>query len=630
MKKIFIILTIISILTSVSSCKQDDLLDVENRNSLNAGNFWRNQNDAEAGIYSVYSALQFSGVMGGSSVISFALLSESGRIGNVGDSPETIEIDDALVNSANNRIFTMWRDLYRVIFRANQVLENVPNIEMDETAKREILGEAYFLRGIAMFWLGTTFNQGNVPYPLVAASNLEETRGTAVPKAQVFEQIIDDLLKAQENLTGRSDWANEGLQGRATWGAATSILGKVYLYEENFTRAAEEFKKVIDSGQYQLTENIGDNFNEAGEHNRESIFEVQFFVNVEDDGAFGDGEGRNNDESTLRSKSWARGFGGFSNVFATHFISSLYRNEVLDPSAPINTPLVNVYEDGYDPDNNEADNAAFIIQEDRRFSVRSEASMAYEGDGTLFYGITTRGANGFVRVVSRGQTKKFMNILESAELNNSGINERVIRYADVLLMYAEALLRSQGDAGVPDALTYINMVRQRSGLVTLENLFNGVPTAPIILNTFPDLRPDPADTMVEANEKIAEINTINDGLDPTLKIEPQALNATNILRHLFNKERPAEFAWEGRGICWHDLRRRPANIGTGVERIRQLGEVIYTTTTFDVQNFEQLPEFIDNSLQDFRQRKVNFNEQDYFFPIPAQELIQNPGLNSGN
>jgi len=570
-----------------------------------------NQANAEAGIYSVYSSLQFNGVLGASATVNLALLSEAGRVGNVNRDPERLQFDDALVNSTNSNILTQWEDLYKIVFRANQVITNVPDIDMNETAKKEILGEAYFLRGLAMFWISTTFNEGNVPYPLISPTSLEEARFSIEERSFVINQIIEDLLTAQTNLKDRLNWASERLEGRATWGAVTSMLGKVYLYEENFTRAQEEFFKVIDSGEYALTPNIEDNFTEEGEFNSESIFEVQFFANIDNGGNFGDGEGSQPNESTLRPVLWTRGNGGFGFVFASHFISSLYRNEVIDPDSPLNTAPVTVYNTGYKPDNSAEQNEAFIEEVPRTFSVRSEASMAYEGDGSLFYTNSTR--ENFVRVLSRAQVKKFGNWKLVSEPRNSGINERVIRLADVYLMYAEALLREQGDAGITEALSYINQVRLRSGLVPLEELFQGVPTPPIIKNTFPDF------TDMEIQALIPEVH-------PSLLIQPQGLTATNILRHLFNKERPAEFAWEGRGICWQDLRRRPAEIGDGVQRIQELGDVLYTTTTLGVMPFEMDPDFIENSLQDFRFRKVNFSQDDYYFPIPAQEILQNPDL----
>ncbi len=624
MKKIAIILSFVILNTTFFSCSQDDLLEAENRNSLSAQNFWKTQRDAEAGIYSGYSSLQFNGVLGSTAVLALALQSEAGRVGNIGRRSESLEFDNALVNTTNQDIFRQWEDLYKIVFRANAVLANVPNIEMDETVKREILGEAYFLRGIAMFWLATNFNNGAVPYPIVLPQNLEETRFPIEERNVVFNQIIEDLTMAQTNLRGRLNWSNEKQEGRATWGAATSILGKVYLYEENFTRAAEEFKKVIDSGEYELVNDIAQNFNEEGEFNSESIFEVQFFINNPISGGnFGDGEGNNTNESTLRPTSWQRQGGGFGFLFSTHFTSSLYRNEVIDPNLPINQTPVTIYDEGYKPNASDADNAPFILSSDRTTSVRSNASIAFEDDGSLYYGQSTREV--FTRVLSRAQVKKFANHTLEAEPRNSGINERVIRLADVYLMYAEALLRGQGNAAIPEALTYINRVRQRSGLITLEALFAGVATSPIILNTFSNLKPDSGDTPVEAQAKIDEITAINDALDPTLKIPAQALTADNIVLHLFNKERPAEFAWEGRGICWQDLRRRP---GGPAARFIELGEVLYAPTTLDIADFEILPEFVENNLQDFQFRKVNFGPEDLYYPLPSQEIIQNPLLNN--
>jgi len=687
MKKVLIILGLISIIAS--SCDEDELLNPENRNQLNAENFWLNQSDAEAGIYSVYSALQFNGVLGGGATVTYAILSEAGRVGNVNRDPERLQFDDALVNSTNAQVLGIWEDCYKIVFRANQVIDNVPSIEMDEIAKKEILGEAHFLRGLAMFWISTMYNEGNVPYPLIAPDNLEEARFSIEERSFVTNQIEQDLLTAQTNLEDRLNWTSEGLEGRATYGAVTAILGKFYLYEEKFSSAAEEFKKVIDLGEYSLVPNIGDNFTEEGEFNSESIFEVQFFANIENGGNFGDGEGSQPNESTLRPVLWTRGNGGFGFMFATHFISSLYRNEVIDPNLPINQAPEVIFDEGYDPNLTDEDNEDNIIEVPRLRSHRSQASIAYEEDGTIYYNNSTKAA--FTRVFSRAQVRKFSNASTVAsEPRNSGINERVIRLADVYLMYAEALLREQGDGALTEALGYINQVRQRSGLLSLEELFNGVTIPPVIQSTFPDLDvrplneetedleeeqieissellaimnelqalnelpelteaqmirrseillriPEIEERIPEIEERIPEIameiaqiemdiDTMVPELPAILKIEPQALNATNVLGHLFNKERPAEFAWEGRAILWQDLKRRPSEIGTGVERIEQLGAVLYQSVTLDVQPFETDPMFIENSLQDFRFRKVNFDESDFYFPIPAQEILQNPDL----
>jgi len=674
MKKIIIIFTLTSVITSFLACNTDDILSPENRNSLSAENFWKNERDAEAGIYSVYSALQFPGVLGSDGITPLTMNTEASRIGNVGGNVNSVQFADGLVLSTNQRVLDMWRDLYQIVFRANQVLDNVPQIEMDETVKKEILGEAYFLRGLAMFWVADTYNKGEVPYPLSSPDKLEDARYGLETREFVYNQIFDDLLKAQTNLTDRLSWSSEKQQGRATWGAVTSILGKVYLYEENLTRAKEEFLKVIESGEYSLTPNIRDNFTEAGEFNTESIFEVQFFANlIDDDGNFGSGEGSQPDESSLRQVAWTRGEGGFGGVFTTHFISSLYRNDVINPNLPINNDEVLFYGKGFNSGDSPEEQSEFIETFPRTISHRSEASIAYEGDGTLFYEKTTTETS-FIRVFSRAQIKKFMDWETAGAPRSSGINERVIRLADVYLMYAETILREQGDAAVMEALTYINMVRERSGLVTLEKLFEGVGAPPIFRNTFQLRFADVSDTQIEefvtnviserylvadnkAEDSLLVLSVLPDlaagyngienddpqtqrdlradyfknldpdyfTIDPSLLILPQSLTATNIIRHLFDKERPAEFAWEGRGINWGDLRRRPKElIDGGAERIKQLGAVSYVPLTLGILPFE----FDDRetSLQDFRIAKASFNEDDFFLPIPSEELIQNPLL----
>ncbi len=172
-------------------------------------------------------------------------------------------------------------DYYKGINRANQVLENVPNISMDAGLKTRILGQAYFLRGLYFFYLVDFFN--NVALPLHSAQNPSQFFVPQSSAADGWKQVISDFTQASSmlpvsyaNITG----LDAGNVGRATKGAAMAYLGKALLFNQRFADAAVQFKAVIDLNAYSLVPNYADNFKEATRNNSESIFEVQFSRNV--------------------------------------------------------------------------------------------------------------------------------------------------------------------------------------------------------------------------------------------------------------------------------------------------------------------------------------------------------------
>lgn len=164
-----------------------------------------------------------------------------------------------------------WENQYIGIHRANLVLDNVVNIEMDETLKNRYLAEAKFLRAWFYFNLVKTF--GDVP--LVLEASLEAYELERTPKQQVYEQIITDLMEASQVLPEATEYES-GDKGRATKGAALAYLGKVYLYMENYPMAEEYFGRVINSGVYNLDSDYLGMFLRAGENSSEHIFQVQF------------------------------------------------------------------------------------------------------------------------------------------------------------------------------------------------------------------------------------------------------------------------------------------------------------------------------------------------------------------
>lgn len=393
----------------LGSCKK--YLDRAPLDSINTANFFKTAEDAEAAINGAYQPLQWpklyniriwsTDIWAGNSVVG---------AGGGTDGIETQDISNFVTATDNAAALDIWRGPAPGILRCNLVLKNVPGIDMDGTQKNRILGEAYFLRAHYYFILVRLF--GDVPLitePVTAEDNLRPSR---TPKEQVYNQIIDDLKKAIDLLPASYTGANIG---RATKGAATGMLAKVYLTLGNYTEAVTYCKQVTALG-YELNANYADNFNPATENSKESLFEVQYYGKTSY--SFWDNENQ---------ASWASTFMGPRNA---DFVGGGYGwNQPSDE-------FVSQYEPG--------DN-------------RKDKTILYEGcpafDGKDFKAsYSTTGYN----------VRKFLVPKSiSPDYDTNPLNWPVLRYADVLLMEAEALceLNQLNEAVVP-----LNEVRHRAGL----------------------------------------------------------------------------------------------------------------------------------------------------------------------
>ena len=187
------------------------------------------------------------------------------------DALYVLELDEFTFNSTNTAFLQAWQGNYHTIFRANLAIENIPAIEMDEPLKARYVGESRFLRAYCYFRLVQWF--GDVPLvtrPLNADEYYTQAR---TPKEQIYDFIEQDLLAAIDALPEKSDYASADL-GRATKGAARGILAKLYMVKHDFSKAAEYCDAIIQSGEYSLLTKYADNFMRVGENGAESIFEI--------------------------------------------------------------------------------------------------------------------------------------------------------------------------------------------------------------------------------------------------------------------------------------------------------------------------------------------------------------------
>jgi starch-binding outer membrane protein, SusD/RagB family len=418
--------------------ENEDLVQLDPTNDA-VDSFWKTDQDALEGVNAAYGSL----LTDGSYMRSTPLLLDAKADDARTNSPWASMYNVGHFNSnvADAAIYGWaFETYYQGIYRANQVLTNVPNIAFtDEALKSRILGQAYFLRGLYLFHAVNLFK--NVPLPTELAVYYPQKT-----QAEGWAQVISDFKTAAELLPTSYDGVSgldAGQKGRATKGAALGYLGKAYLFTKDFTNARTTFKQVIDLGIYSLVSNYRDNFTTANENNSESLFEVQFSrdaggVELGWGGAPASGWGK----TSARAITYAPRAFGWTDVQPTWALFNEYQEE----KTTANT---------IDP--------------------RLDATIFYNKPGTKLYG------KDFAEFYASSPAD--LNDLFCRKYQNSdgefadeydwrsGINERLLRYADILLMYAECL-NETGDT--PEAYGYIQMVRNRVGLPDLATVKPGM------------------------------------------------------------------------------------------------------------------------------------------------------------
>ncbi|HYG17297.1 MAG TPA: RagB/SusD family nutrient uptake outer membrane protein [Ohtaekwangia sp.] len=429
MKKILFI----TILTVFLSTSCDNNLDIVNPNQATVESFWKNEADAVAGVNAVYSTLH-RGAISRWMPFYYIIRSDEGK----STSPATDivnNMDHFLVTDYNFwGAYDIWKDIYVGVFRANQVLDNVPNIEMDESLKARVLGEAKFLRGLFYYNLASLW--GNVPLMLEASAPEDKPETSSVE--DVWAQVEKDLSEAADALP--PSYTGNDI-GRATKGAAYAMLAKAYMQQNKMAEALVPLEWLVEgegSTLYDLMPDYRDNFLVNTENNIESVFEWQFQLNPGEnhDDDTDDGRPDNLNYGTSIAQFFGPSGVGWSDGEANRWMIDEFLEETTvggerDPRLAASFLFDYTDEDGPD------------------------ATMIYGQTFTQRYGA------GDQRVWFR----KFQNDhWKDFEGYNSPNNWRYIRYADVLLMYAEAL---NAEGSTAAAYEYVDRVRERAGLEKL-------------------------------------------------------------------------------------------------------------------------------------------------------------------
>lgn len=367
--------------------------------------------------------------------------------GSTTDMADAYDFENWRTTSGNGLLLNFYRAQYQGIARCNLALKYISDMQVgiddNFTAemKARLLGEAYYLRAYYYFRLVRVF--AGVPLILEVMDSSDKWGQPRASVDAVYTQILADLTEAEKNLWLKSKYAEADL-GRATKGAAEAMLLKVNLYmaspywqayglkksaAECYADAKKWGEEVIKSGEYDLCADYEDNFTLVGENGKESIFEIQYA-----EVSWGD---------------YGEGFGFTAGSFTQILIRS--RSSKIGGGWGFNHPSQNLY-DEFEAGDPRRD-VAILIPADSL--IETPTVEYYLGNKMLNnkYGMYRDSAYG-----GCGYGKWGMHA------SRGPLNNRQIRYADVLLMYAEACLGA-GDAAT--AKEYINKVRARVGLAEI-------------------------------------------------------------------------------------------------------------------------------------------------------------------
>lgn len=398
-----------TLLLSATGC-QKDFLDRKPPGELTFEEFFKTAAQAEQATNAVYEQFRSFDCIALPYIACTDVLSDDADKGSTpNDGPLISDLDNFTMDATNPFVAPVYKGYYRAIARANVAIENIPKVDMDAALRDRLVGECKLLRAYSYLLLVQWF--GDLPLITKTLQNDEYYAQTRNPRADIYIQIEADLKEAVAALPERDTYAPTD-KGRASKGAARGLLAKLYMVKKDWANAEAQCMDIINSNKYSLLAKYGDNFLPIGENGTESVFEFQA-VALKTQQAAGPGSSPYNMVQGVRGNpnlGW-----GFNR-----------------PS----DALVAAYETANDP--------------------RRQATIFYEleilPDGT---GQIQKNAE----IINARFNQKAWVPAHSGLQDNGPGNIRILRYADVLLLAAEAKNELNKSA---EALPLLNQVRARA------------------------------------------------------------------------------------------------------------------------------------------------------------------------
>ncbi len=435
MKKIIILFFIAF---TVTNCSDDDII----RSSLTQiaeNNFWQSKEDAYLALNGVYSTLQNRSLYGGNlngwqGIPGFDGLGDNAFNQYKWEGPGLFM--EGNIDPSNGPILSFWTDHYRGIARVNSVIKNVQEISEDlipiET-KQELLGQGYFLRALLYFNLAVYFE--DVPL-ITEPQTLEDAY---VPKSSyddITAQIVADLKYASENLP---ESYPGNLYGYATKGAALGLFARVQLYNKVYDGEFGVLKlteQAMGLG-YALNSSYGDLFSLEGENSNEIVFSVRF----------------QRGDNTQSGETFSGTYAGSPKVDQR--------------------PMPNLVNDYYCTDGLPITESPLYNNTDQRLNrdPRALATIYFKGDQYYDDPVRTFPGNGPTKFGMRKYIRRGPDAEGNASFGEGSQDFYLIRYADVLLMRAEAMAETGDVAG---ATGLVNQIRARVNMPSVESVEGAV------------------------------------------------------------------------------------------------------------------------------------------------------------
>ncbi len=384
------------------SCSED-FIELAPPSDLNANDFYNSATDFELAVNAAYQNLTSGGMYNGLFRPCEMRSDNTYATWVSGSSFDLTSIYEFQVNSANTFVDTWWNDMYQTVLRCNLVTDRINDVEMDESLKDRYVGEVSFIRALTYFHLVRIF--GDVPLVTSEITVPESYSLGRSSTSEVYEFIINDLLTAESSLP--ESYTGSDI-GRATKGAAQGLLAKVYLTRQDYSNAKTFLEKVINSNNYELLDDYSFLWDLQHENSKESLFEIQYKKGGTSTGS------------------------PFANQFAPRFSGNTIVK--VGGTGSQNAPTDDIaaeYESG---------------------DLRKDLS--------LVWGFIDENGDS----IKWQWTNKYLDVPFSD--GDSDNNWPVLRYADILLMYAE-VLNEIGYVADGDAFDYLNMVRTRAGLTSI-------------------------------------------------------------------------------------------------------------------------------------------------------------------
>ncbi len=424
-----------ALLCGLAGCNPE-ILDIKNENSYSDGTYFKEQPQFNEAVIATYATLLQNGMYAREWYFTFDILGNDAERSQalLGDLAQLSEFTHA---PGHPQIDNTWQSLYRMVFRANVVLDKItdwePTTEANKALKKQYIAEAKYLRGFAYFNIVNLWGRAPLKLDFKAASDFYAPRAEV---AAIWAAVEKDLTEAAADLPVVHSAAQ---LGRATKGAAKAMLGKAFLYQKKYPQAEQTFAELTTAPfKYSLNPSYWNQFTPANANSPETIFNIphRWFgwgVNGANQYYMFGGQEAHGGQTTHTGRAQEYGFNDWNNVYVSNALvkSFTYKDEkgatYVDPRAK------------------------WVMYGDKDSGADTDYCNACAG-GAKPYPFAREGY----------RWKKYEPYEEIEKINGpaSEINTQVIRYADVLLMLAEARIYQNKLA---EALPLINQVRKRSG-----------------------------------------------------------------------------------------------------------------------------------------------------------------------